>query len=247
MLYLFHMPIYQHRFHPYLQRALPLFKAFLGSYTLVDGCQLGSYSHRSTVIWTNFITPPRLFASLPLATSVYDNVLSFVVDRGRQPLDIMDDDIYPFPVNTFGKERKAFAMLTPFPEDPEKLVVLGRPGQNLLRVSTDGTVSYVTPTAYEWERVVGYQVGDMNGSGPHDNFPSRCLDRNICTWLASLLSASHTPSIFPVPEHGKISSPLTNLGGSSDTTMLPRRYPPTFVPSATTRVATYKPIAPVTF
>ena len=141
-------------------------------------------------------------------------------------------------------------MVTPF-TDKEKKVVEGRRGQNLLRISSNGAVTHVSPTAWEWERVMGFSMGDMNCSGVRDSerieFLERCLDRNICTWLASLLSASHTPSIFQVPENGKKSNPITNLGGPSVTTILPGRYHPTFVPSATTRVATHKRAAPITF
>ena len=39
---------------------------------------------------------------------------------------------------------------------------------------------------------------------------------------------------------------FTNLGGPSGSTMLPSRYHPTFVPSATTPATTYMPAAPVT-
>ena len=152
MLFLFHMPIFQQQFEPYLQQALPLFKAFLGSYTLVDAFQVGSYSHRPTLIWTNFIMPPRLFASLPQAATVFHNPLSSMVDHnhGGQPVDVPVENNYPFPVNTPGFERKAFAMLTPFVDD-EKTVVKGRPRQN----SSNGAVTHVSPRAYEWERVMG--------------------------------------------------------------------------------------------
>ena len=127
MLFLFYMPIYQHRFQPYLRRALPLFRDFLGPYTLVDGCLFGSYSHRPTAIWSNFISSPRLFDSLPPATSVYHNVLSSLVDKDRQPIDVLAKGTYPFPINVLGQERKTFAMLTPFPKDPEKNLMAGRP------------------------------------------------------------------------------------------------------------------------
>ena len=120
MLFFFHMPIYQHRFRPYLYRAL-----YLGPYTLVDGCQLGSYTHCQTAIWTNCISSSRLFAFLLPATSVYHNVLNSVVDKDRQPIDVLTEDTYPSPVNVPGQERKAFAMLTPLPENPEKNLVAG--------------------------------------------------------------------------------------------------------------------------
>lgn len=48
--------------------------------------------------------------------------------------------------------------------DPEKLLKQGRPGQKLRRVFKDAPVSYLILTAYEWERVLEFQVGDMNGS-----------------------------------------------------------------------------------
>ena len=157
-----------------------------------------------------------------------------MVDHDRQPIDVLAEDVYPFPINLLGFERKAFAMLMPF-TDREKIVVDGRPRQKLLRVSTNGAVYLVSPTAWEWERVMGFSIGDMNGSGRYEweriEFLERCLDRNICTWLDSLLSTSHTPSIFPVPEHGKNSRPITNLGGGCVTTMLLGRYHPTYLRS----------------
>ena len=78
---------------------------------------------------------------------MYHNALSSVVDKNRQPIDVLAEDTYPFPVNVLGQERKAFEMLTPFPEDPEKNLVAGRPGQNQLRVSKDAKTSFVSPTA----------------------------------------------------------------------------------------------------
>ena len=113
-----------------------------------------------------------------------------MVEKDRQPIDVLTKDIYPYPLNVPEQERKAFAMLTLFLEGPEKDLVTRRPGHNLLRVSKDGKVNYMSPTAWEWKRVLGFQVGDMNGSGPHEweriDLLNRCLDRNICTWLASL-------------------------------------------------------------
>ena len=81
--------------------------------------------------------PPRLFASLPQAATVFHNPLSSMVDHkhGGQPVDVLVEDIYPFLVNTPGFERKAFVMLTPFVDD-EKTIVIGQRGQNLLRISS---------------------------------------------------------------------------------------------------------------
>ena len=87
---------------------------------------------------------------------MYHNDLSYVLDRDRQLIDVLDENNHPFPLSVPRLERKAFAMLTPDPEDLKKMVTKGRTGQNLLRVSKDAKVTYVSSTAWEWERVMSF-------------------------------------------------------------------------------------------
>lgn len=79
---------------------------------------------------------------------MHHNALT-MIDPNHQPIDVIDEDIYPFQSTS-----KVIAMLTPFPEDLEKLLHGGRPGENTVKVSDEGKIDFIDHTAWEWERVL---------------------------------------------------------------------------------------------
>ena len=86
-----------------------------------------------------------------------------------------------------------------------------------------------------------FPEGDMNASNIYNSerthYLSRCLDRNICTWLASFVSETHTPTILQVLEQGIIYYSIPSLGGQNIPFHLPGQYLPSSFHYLGTRLA----------
>ena len=171
-----------------------MIEAFIGAPVVIDVAGLGSAAHRVRLFWTNWISPEILHKAIPTDVKPCPP-LKQILNVDHQSGWPTKHPMSPFALhNRVGQERLVMPTIVSFPKSHAfRMQENGGPGEGQLW--NKRTKKYEEPTLEEKKQLMGFKVGDTEGSlATRYQSTSRlgqAMNVKTMKWLGAFLYAQH--------------------------------------------------------